>query len=170
MTVRSLLFVAAGALALGLAGGVQLQSWRLGVQLADLRTESAAALRRQAEANATAMAEQQAARLALEGKLQVADKKHQKEMSDAHAENDRLRAAVRAGTVRLSVRTTGQSCATAGDVPAAAGARGVDDAVGRAEIYPADADALVGIAGDADACAVTLSGLQDWARAVTAPR
>lgn len=166
MTARAALIAAAGALAVGLAVGVTIEGWRLGAALQAERAAHAAELRQQAEAAASTLAEQQAARLALERRLQTIDTTHTQELAHVRAETARLAADLRAADRRLSIRTANPACA---GVPAAAGAASVDVGAGRADIHAEDAAALVGIAGDADACAVTLAALQSWVRAVVVP-
>lgn len=84
----------------------------------------------------------------LADKLHAQEVTHRQEKTHAQAEMDRLRAAVRAGTVRLSVPTTGAACpgsTTPGDAPAAS-----RPAQARADFDPATADALVAITSDGD--------------------
>lgn len=83
---------------------------------------------------------------------------HEKEMDDAKAQMDSLRAAVRAGAVRLSVPVKSAACpAAASGNPAAAG----EPAETRAELVPAAADALIGIAADGDAAVRDLNSCID---------
>lgn len=106
----------------------------------------------------------QAERTALLSRLADQDAAHYQELTDARQDNDRLSADLRATRQRLSVRTAGRCPA---GVPAAAGAGRLDHAAERADIHPEDAAAIVRITGDADACAVKLTALQEWAREVS---
>lgn len=122
-------------------------------------------LRQVAEANAAVILKQQAERLDLESRLAAKDQQRYGELRHAQQEIERLSAAVADGSRRLSVRA---SCpAAAGGVSASTGAGRVDDGSQRADIYEEDARRIVGITGDADACAVKLTALQEWAREVT---
>ncbi|HEY1182256.1 MAG TPA: lysis system i-spanin subunit Rz, partial [Rhodocyclaceae bacterium] len=90
------------------------------------------------------------------------------ELRHAQQEIERLSAAVADGSRRLSVRA---SCpAAAGGVSASTGAGRLDDGSQRADIHEEDAGRIVAITGDADACAVKLAALQEWAREVTKGR
>jgi hypothetical protein len=90
------------------------------------------------------------------------DADYSEELKHATADNDKLRADLRAGALRLSVRTTG--C-----VPAAATGAGLGDGAGRAELDARDADHLVALAGRGDRAIVRLRACQAYARAVSTP-
>lgn len=156
----------AAALALGLLVGWVANGWRMDAQLAEQGRVHEARLRQTAEANAAVIRQQQAARLALENRLADLDTQHYTELTHARENSQRLAADLSAATRRLSVRAR---CPAAG-MPAAANASGVDHGSERADIHPEDARRIVGITGDADACAVKLTALQGWARTITAPK
>jgi hypothetical protein len=84
---------------------------------------------------------------ALQDQLDTQATRHHQEQTHAQAENARLRAAVRTGTVRLSVPT-------AATCPAGPGPQDPSPAAGpdpaRTELDPATADALVAITADGD--------------------
>ena len=122
-------------------------------------------LRQVAEANAAVILKQQAERQDLESRLAANDKQRYGELRHAQQEIERLSAAVADGTRRLSVRASCPSAA--GCVPAATGSGRLDDGSQRADIHEEDARRIVAITGDADACAVKLTALQEWAREVT---
>lgn len=85
---------------------------------------------------------------------------HQKEKANAEAaERERL-AAVLSGERRLSVLAS--SCRTV----EASGAGSLDDATVRAELEPAHAGRIVGLANEGDAAIRTLTALQDYVRKV----
>jgi prophage endopeptidase len=122
-------------------------------------------LRQVAEANATVILKQQAERQDLESRLAANDQQRYGELRHAQQEIERLSAAVADGSRRLSVRA---SCPVAASgVPAATGTGRLDDGAQRADIHEEDARRIVAITGDADACAVKLTALQEWAREVT---
>lgn len=77
---------------------------------------------------------------------------------NAQRENDRLRADLRNGRVRLYAETVG-GAGCRGSAEAAGGAGG-DHGAARAELSPAFAQALVDLAADADAVVEQLSGCQ----------
>ncbi|NDV11692.1 lysis system i-spanin subunit Rz [Crenobacter caeni] len=97
------------------------------------------------QAHADALADALSKTQAREQALAEVDKKLMEERADAQTEINRLRADLRAGTRRLSV-----AFAAAGSVPGAAASPGSGDAAARAELHPAAADDLVGLAADAD--------------------
>ncbi len=149
--------------ALAFLAGWLVNGYRLGAEIATLHAEHETHLRQTAEASATVIRQQQAARLALESRLAELDTQHYTELTHARENSQRLAADLSAATRRLSVRA---SCPAAG-MPAAANASGVDDGSERVDIHEADAGRIVRITGDADACAVKLTALQGWAREVT---
>lgn len=152
-------------MALSAAGAWQWQGNAYGKQLADQAKAHETFLRQVAEANAAVILKQQAERRTLEVRLDTLDQQRYGELRHAQQEIERLSAAVADGTRRLSVRA---SCpAAAGDVSAATGTGRLDDGGQRADIHEEDARRIVGITGDADACAVKLTALQEWAREVT---
>jgi len=147
--------------------GWLVNGWRLGAELAQVRAGHAAELQVIAETGAMALAEQQRARAALEARLAKSETLYYGKLKDAEKNTDRLVADLSAARQRLRVRTAPAAC---GDgVPAAAIAASLDDGGQRADIHPEDAAALVRITGEADACAVKLTALQEWARSVSAP-
>jgi prophage endopeptidase len=152
-------------MALSAAGAWQWQGNAYGKRLADQATSHETFLRQVAEANAAVILKQQAERQDLEVRLAANDQQRYGELRHAQQEIERLSAAVADGSRRLSVRA---SCpASAGSVPAAASAGRLDDGAQRADIHEEDARRIVAITGDADACAVKLTALQEWAREVT---
>lgn len=73
------------------AGGALVQSWRMGEQIAELRTEHETQLRVTAEVNAEVILRQQADRLSLESRLVDLDEKSTEKLTNALEENNRLR-------------------------------------------------------------------------------
>ncbi|MBT9570890.1 MAG: lysis protein [Pseudomonas umsongensis] len=84
------------------------------------------------------------------------DTEHTKALTDAQADNRKLRTAVATGALRLSVKATCPAVRTT------AGAARVDDAEARADIDPAAAERVVAITNDGDDAIRALSGLQDY--------
>jgi len=147
------------------AGGQQIRVLSAQSVASKAQAEYQTHLRKVAEANAAVIRKHQAERLALEQHLATLDQQRYGELRHAQQEIERLSAAVADGTRRLSVRA---SCpAAAGSLSAATGAGRLDDGSQRADIHEEDARRIVGITGDADACAVKLTALQEWAREVT---
>ena len=111
-------------------------------------------LRASEKSRADAVAEQK--------RLAAIDKKHYEEYSNAQKENADLLARLAAGTDRVYIRTK-TNC---GGLPGTATAARVDDETGYAELDPAVAADLAGIAADGDAAIRQLTALQEWVRAV----
>jgi len=147
------------------AGGQQIRVLSAQSDASKAQAEHQTHLRQVAEANAAVILKQQAERLALEQRLATLDQQRYGELRHAQQEIERLSAALADGSLRLSVRA---ACpAAAGSVSAATGAGRLDDGGQRADIHEEDARRIVAITGDADACAVKLTALQEWAREVT---
>jgi len=147
------------------AGGQQIRVLSAQSDASKAQAEHQNHLRQVAEANAAVILRQQAERQDLEGRLAANDQQRYGELRHAQQEIERLSAAVADGTRRLSVRA---SCpAAAGSLSASTGAGRLDDGGQRADIHEEDARRIVGITGDADACALKLTALQEWAREVT---
>lgn len=147
------------------AGAQQIRVLSAQSDASQAQAEHQAHLRQVAEANTAVILKQQAERQDLEGRLAANDQQRYGELRHAQQEIERLSAAVADGSRRLSVRA---NCpASAGSVSASTGAGRLDDGAQRADIHEEDAGRIVGITGDADACAVKLTALQEWAREVT---
>lgn len=95
----------------------------------------------------------------LADKLQAQETTSHQEKTHAQAEMDRLRAAVRAGTVRLFIPTAGAAC-PGSPAPEGASPSG-GSAKARTELDPATADALVGITSDGDSAIRDLNACID---------
>ena len=153
------------ALALAVvAGGQQVRVLSAQSSLAAYRAEVSERDRLAAVAAFQESQRRQAERAALLSRLADQDAAHYQELTDVQTENDRLSADLRATRQRLSVRTVARCPA---GVPAATSAGRMDDAAERTDIHPEDAGRIVAITGDADACAVKLTALQEWARSVS---
>lgn len=158
--------IAAGlVLALAVGAGMVVRGWWAAAIISDLKAEHAAyreAISREHAEKLVVLAGEQEA---LQRRISAMDQQRYGELRHAQQEIERLSAAVADGSRRLSVRA---SCPAApGGLPAATGAGRMDDGSQRADIYEEDARRIVAITGDADACAVKLTALQEWAREVT---
>ncbi|WP_407733300.1 lysis system i-spanin subunit Rz [Pseudomonas citronellolis] len=138
--------------------------WRLGQQIeqqqasfqADLSTINLTAAKAQQEAN-----EQ---RQTLAKAIQQDSATRYQEYTDAQHQNAQLRADLLTAQRRLSVKVSG--CSPATDVSAAAGAGGVDHAVGRADLDPGSADRIVAIANRGDDAIRQLMACQWYVRKI----
>ncbi|MCG9052339.1 lysis protein [Laribacter hongkongensis] len=113
----------------------------------------------QARMTAQLLVQEQAARAAEQQHakaLAAIDAQYQKNERHAQRENNRLRAQLRAGTVRLSVPVAAGSC----NLPADSSTSGSRDATPRAELSAEAADDLVALADDADAVVRQLTACQ----------
>lgn len=147
------------------AGGQQIRVLSAQSVASKAQAEYQTHLRQVSEANAAVILKQQAERQDLEIRLAANDQQRYGELRHAQQEIDRLSAAVADGSRRLSVRA---SCpAAASGLSAATGTGRMGNGAQRADIHEEDARRIVAITGDADACAVKLTALQEWAREVT---
>jgi hypothetical protein len=161
------------ALVLGLALGAWVawawQANHYGKQLA----EQAAAYGRDREQAAVAVIDwqesQQVERRALEGRLQVNNQTHYKELRDAQTFQARLRDQLATADVRLSVLLAAVP-GGGGGVPTAAGAGSVDHGGSRAELDPAAAQRIVAIVGDGDQGLIALAACQAYVNTIAAPQ
>ncbi|GAB7128790.1 hypothetical protein JCM19000A_32980 [Silvimonas sp. JCM 19000] len=87
------------------------------------------------------------------------DKQRYEEQRRANQENQRMQRALAAGAVRVRIAAR---CDAASGVSALASAASVDDGAATAELDPAIASDLEGIANDGDSAIYQLSALQDW--------
>lgn len=146
------------------ASGWLSNGWRLGQQIeqqqaafqADLSTINLATAKAQQDAN-----EQ---RQALAKAVQQDSATRYQEYTDAQHQNAQLRADLLTAQRRLSVRVSG--CSSSSDVSAAAGAGGVDHAVGRADLDPGSADRIVAIANRGDDAIRQLTACQAYVRKI----
>jgi hypothetical protein len=136
-----------------------IQEWRYGAQIASIQRVHADTL---AQISRTATQQLQA-QLELHqdqtNKVTQLDQKHYVELKNVQENTVRLAADLAATRQRLSVRV--HSCSSS-HMSTAAGAPRVDDGAQRAELYSEDAATLASITGDADRCAVKLTGLQAY--------
>ena len=128
MSPASLKLALVGVLALLLftAGGVwKVQDWRYGKQLAGQALLHQSDLDTISNTAAAQVRADQEKRLALEQRLSASEQIHYKELSDAQANQARLRDRLATSDLRLSVLLDATDSAGGCSVPATAGASGV---------------------------------------------
>ena len=157
-----ILLLAAGAF----AAAWQFQDWRYGRQLAEQARLNAEVLNQQHFAAATAQQAEQDKRLALEQRLAASEQTHYRALSDAQRDQDRLRDRLATADVRLSVLLDASDVDPGCNVPAAAGASGVDHAAVRARLDPAHAQRIVAITDTGDRGLIALQACQAYVRAL----
>ena len=96
-------------------------------------------------------------------RVAVIDEQHTKELQNAKAANDALRADLASGNKRVLVRA---SCPASGGLPASAPAASVDDGAGLAQLDPTVAESMVGVTDDGDEQIRKLTALQQYVREV----
>ncbi|WP_414864869.1 lysis system i-spanin subunit Rz [Pseudomonas sp. IT-P12] len=146
------------------AGGTwQVQDWRYGRQLAELARSHTDTLNQLAMVGAAAQKSEQDKRLALEQRLTASDQTHHKELSDAQANQARLRDRLATSDLRLSV-ILAQGSAGGCSVPAATVAGSMVHAGVRAELDPAHAQRIIGITDEGDRAVIALKACQAYVR------
>jgi len=159
---------AAGAIVLVLIGAVsawQVQAWRYSTQLAEQSRLYTETLNQLAMVGAAAQKVEQDKRLALEQRLTSSDQTHHKELSDAQANQARLRDRLATSDLRLSV-ILAQGSAGGCSVPAATGAGSMVHAGVRAELDPAHAQRIIAITDEGDRAVIALKACQAYARTI----
>ena len=161
LILRFIPLIIASVIAAGSAW--MIQGWRYGAEIetiqrvhADTMAEISRVAARQLQAQMDRHKEQV-------NEIILLDQRHYQELQDAQQNSARLSADLAASHQRLSVRV--QRCSSS-HLPATASTPSLDDGAQRAELYPEDAAALATITGDADRCAVKLSGLQGYICAI----
>ncbi|WP_153076882.1 lysis system i-spanin subunit Rz [Paraburkholderia bonniea] len=162
MPGKTMMALAAAAVVGGIVAGVG-QQWRLGAQLAAIRTRHAAVMKTISDeaVSAAGAAQRETARATAE--IGALESQYRRENSDAKKTMDALRADVRAGAVRLRVAARCDSTG-GGGVPGAGSASAGADGDGNAELDAASAGALLGVAADGDRAARKVAALQAYAR------
>ena len=158
-----------GALLLALGSAAlawQFQDWRYGRQLAEQARLNADTLNQLNVAAASAQQVEQDKRLALERRLAASEQTHYRAMSDAQRDQDRLRDRLATADVRLSVLLDASDVAPGCNVPATAGASGVDHATVRARLDPAHAQRIIAITDTGDRGLIALQACQAYVRAL----
>ena len=160
--VIGIVWLAAGAF----AAAWQFQDWRYGRQLAEQSRLNAEAVNQQNLVAATAQQAEQKKRLALEQRLAASEQTHYRALSDAQRDQDRLRDRLATADVRLSVLLDAGDVAQGCNLPATAGAGGVDHAAVRARLDPAHAQRIVAITDTGDRGLIALQACQAYVRAL----
>lgn len=159
--------VAGVALAVAFVAGWLANSWRLGVQIAEIRQDHETQLRLTAEANAAVILKQQADRLALEKRLAHIDTTSTEKLTYAQAENDRLeRLYAAADDERRRLRIEARIARNDATVSAASGSGSVGDATS-VELSPAAGRAVWDLRRAMIEDRAKLAYLQEWAREIT---
>jgi hypothetical protein len=156
-----------GALTLVLAGfgsAWQFQEWRYGRQLAEQSKLHTETLNQLTQAAATAQQAEQDKRMALEQKLSASEQTHFRKMTDAQRDQDRLRDRLATSDLRLSVLLDATDVAKGCDMPATAGAGGVDHAAVRARLDPAHAQRIIAITDTGDRGLIALQACQAYVK------
>ena len=160
--VIGLLLLAVGAF----AAAWQFQDWRYGRQLAEQSRLNTETFNQQNLAAASAQQAEQDKRLALEQRLAASEQTHFRALSDAQRDQDRLRDRLATADVRLSVLLDAGDVAQGCNLPATAGAGGVDHATVRARLDPAHAQRIVAITDEGDRGLIALQACQAYVRAL----
>lgn len=156
--------VLAALLGATLAWQWQANSW--GNRLADTERRHAEQMTAITRAAADAHATIRAREKALAERIAELDTRHYEEFRDVQKTNDQLAADLAAARQRLSVRVS-HSCSDR--LPDAEATTGMDDGAGtRADLHPDDAAGIIRVTARADECRARLTGLQEWATAVSA--
>jgi hypothetical protein len=160
---------AAALVLLGAGSAWQFQNWRYGGQLAEQARLHTETLNQLAMASAAAQQAEQGKRMALEQRLSASEQSHYKELSDAQTKQDRLRDRLATSDLRLSVLLDAGDVAKGCDVPATAGAGGVDHATVRSGLDPAHAQRIVAITDEGDRGLIALKACQAYIRSLSDP-
>ena len=161
------LYTHAGAalLAAAIAGACAwyAQGWRLGAQLASLKTGHAETLREIAGKTAKASEAVRKYENGVAEMLADKDTQHYQELTHAKTETDRLRACVAAGACGVRIITSSASCAAGGAAPQDAGAGGVGD--GAVALDGETAGRVLDLRESVQSDAAKLAYLRDYAQA-----
>ena len=151
----------AGALAF--AGAWTAQGWRLGAQLASLKTGHAETLREIAGKTAKASEAVRKYENGVAEMLADKDAQHYQELTHAQSETARMRACVAAGACGVRIITRSTVCAAGGGLPKDAGAGGLGD--GAIALDPATAGRVLDLRESVQSDAAKLAYLREYAQA-----
>ena len=151
----------------GAAGAWQVQDWRYGKQLAEQAGLHKDDLTGISNAAAAQVRADQDKRFALEQRLSVSDQAHHKELSDAQANQARLRDRLATSDLRLSVLLDATDPASGCSVPSGAEAVGVVYGGTRVRLDPAHAQRIIGITDAGDQGLIALAACQAYVREVS---
>lgn len=161
MQYRAMLKIAL-PFAIGLMVGLAVNAWRYGADIADLKAQYAVERQTLAEAHAKQLQDALAKQKAAEARVAALDEQHTKELSDAQAENNRLRDAVADGERRLRIKA---NCPAANGVSETSGASGVADD-GTVELDRETGSLVFSLRSDLIRARAMIRGLQDYVREV----
>ena len=150
----------------GAAGAWKVQDWRYGKKLADQARLHGDDLSAISNAAATLVRTDQEKRLALEQRLAASDQTHYKELSDAQANQARLRDRLATSDLRLSVLLDATDPASGCSVPAGTEAVVVVHGGTRARLDPAHAQRIVAITDAGDQGLIALKACQSYVKAI----
>jgi len=162
------LAVIAGALAAAGAGGGFLAHLRDTAVLEGVQRDDVAKLKRVSDTATAAAKKYLAQEVDWNQQIAALDVSAEKDKEDAQAKENALRARLATGAQRVWVRA--KCTAGGGNVPNGTGAAGVDNGATYAELDPAVASNLAGIAADGDDAIRELTALQAYVRIITAPQ
>lgn len=155
-------------LGLGLGGGAawhwqaNVYELQLAKQTGDFQRERLAASQAVVDWNNA----EQDKRKALEGRLQVSDETHTRELQNAQTAQARLRDRLATADLRLSVILANPAQPGGGGLPVAAGTCSLVHGGTRAQLDPAHAQRIVGITDDGDQGLIALKACQAYVREI----
>ena len=155
--------IAAAALTAGAIGGFVARDLMADAELATVLAGHSAQLQQIAEQRDDQARRAMQAAIDAEAVVAKIDQTNYEELRRAQAEIESLRAAVRAGDRRLSIKAT---CGAGAGVSATASATGVGDGAGRADIDPGAAERIVALTDRGDRAIRQLAACQAYARTV----
>ncbi|MHC8334567.1 lysis system i-spanin subunit Rz [Pseudomonas sp. LB3P25] len=161
-----LLVLTAALVAGSAAMAWQVQNWRMGKQLAEqagLHNDDLTAI---SNAAAVQVRAEQDKRLALEYRLSASEQSHYQELSNAQANQARLRDRLATSDLRLSVLLA-EDPASGCSVPAGTEASGVVHGGARARLDPAHAQRIIAITDEGDRGMIALAACQAYVRGVS---
>ncbi|UUT10420.1 lysis protein [Pseudomonas zeae] len=148
----------------------QVQDWRYGSRLSEQSLLHNETLNQLNLASAAQQLAEQDKRLALEQRLATSEQTHYRALSDAQRDQGRLRDRLATADLRLSVLLKATADTSNGSVSATTATSGVDHGPARAELDPAHAQRIVGIADDGDRGLIALAACQSYAKEVSTPK
>jgi len=148
----------------------QVQDWRYGSRLSEQTRQHTETLNQLALATAAQQRADQDKRLALEQRLATSEQTHYRALSDVQRDQGRLRDRLATSDLRLSVLLDATTGAGSGTVSATTASGGVVHGPTRAELDPAHAQRIIGVADDGDRGLIALAACQAYAKEVSTPK
>ena len=158
--------LAAALITIGAGAAWQVQSWRYERQLADQARLHLQTLNQLAQVSASAQQKQSEHRFALEQRLYSNDQTHQRALSDAKQRQARLRDRLATADMRLSVLLAQPTTCRPAPVPATTASGSMVYGTQRAELDPAHAQRIIGIAAEGDEGLIALAACQGYVREI----